>query len=254
MRSRMISACVLMAVWATSLAAKDGITVVGEPAGGTYALTVIPASDVPAEGYAVTGEVRYEGVQGQAFLEMWSVFGNGGRYFSRTMDPSGPMGILTGDSDWRAFGLPFYLNGAAPPERLEINVVLPGTGKVSVRNLRLGGLETMPHAGWWSDRTAGLVGGIGGGVIGLFGALTGWLVSKRRARNFTLSAMAIVTVLGAALLAAGGVALATAQPYGTWFPLLLGGTIMVFVFGFNWSKAKRAYAEAELRRMQARDR
>ena len=164
------------------------------------------------------------------------------------------MGVLTGDSDWRAFGLPFYLNGAAPPVHLEINVVLPGAGSVSVRNLRLGGLETMPHAGWWSDRTAGLVGGIGGGVIGVFGALTGWLVSKRRARNFTLTAMAIATVLGAALLAGGGVALATAQPYGTWFPLLLGGTILVFVFGLNRSKAKRAYAEAELRKMQARDR
>jgi hypothetical protein len=244
----------LLAISASALAVEDVITVEGEPAGGRYALTVISAPDVAAEGYAVTGEVRYEGVQGQAFLEMWSVLPDGGRYFSRTMDPSGPMGILTGDSDWRAFGLPFYLNGAAPPERLEINVVLPGTGTVSVRNLRLGGLETMPHAGWWSDRTAGLVGGIGGGVIGVFGALIGWLVSKHRARNFTLTAMAIVTVLGAALLAAGGVALATAQPYGTWFPLLLGGTIMVFVFGFNWSKAKRAYAEAELRRMQARDR
>jgi hypothetical protein len=212
------------------------------------------ATDVAEEGYVVTGEVRYEGVQGQGFLEMWSVFAGGGRYFSRTMDPSGPMGILTGSSDWRAFALPFYLNGVAPPERLEINVVLPGTGTVSVRNLRLGGLETIPHAGWWSDRTAGLVGGIAGGVIGIFGALTGWLVSRRRARNFTLAAMAIAAGFGVILLAAGAVALATSQPYGTWFPLLLTGSILAVVFGVNRPKAQRAYAEAELRRMQARDR
>ena len=35
------------------------------------------------------------------------------------------MAALTGDSDGRAFELPFYLNGAAGPERIEINLVLP---------------------------------------------------------------------------------------------------------------------------------
>jgi hypothetical protein len=82
----------------------------------------------------------------------------------------------------------------------------------------------------------------------------GWLVSKRRARNFTLSAMAVATALGAALLVAGVVALATSQPYSTWFPLLLAGAILVPVFGLNRRTAQRAYAEAELRRMQALDR
>jgi hypothetical protein len=254
MKKRIVSTLILLAACANAMTVEDVITIEGRPAGGTYALTVFTAPKVAADGYAVSGEVRYDDVQGQAYLEMWSVFADGSRYFSRTLAAGGPQGILTGTSDWRPFGLPFYLNGAAAPERLEINAVLPGPGTVSVRTVRLGGLDTLPHVGWWSDRAAGLVGAIGGSLIGIFGALMGWLVSKRRARNFTLSAMAVATALGAALLVAGLVALATSQPYSTWFPLLLAGAILVPVFGLNRRTAQRAYAEAELRRMQALDR
>lgn len=44
--------------------------------------------------YAITGSVRYEGVQGTAFLEMWSVFPDGGRYFSRTLATEEPPGVV----------------------------------------------------------------------------------------------------------------------------------------------------------------
>ena len=89
--------------------------------------------------YAVSGEIRYENVQGQAYLEMWSDFPEG-RYFSRTLgDPgSGPMSQMTGTSDWRKFMLPFDRTGTKnAPTRIEVNLFLPGRGVVFVGPLKL---------------------------------------------------------------------------------------------------------------------
>jgi hypothetical protein len=229
-------------------------TVTGGSAGGVYPLVVFTAPQVGGAGYAVTGEVRYEDVEGEAYLEMWNVFADGSRYFSRTLAADGARGLLSGSSEWRAFELPFNLGGSQPPVRLEINAVLPGAGTVSIRNLRVVGLDTLTRAGWWSDRTAGFVGGIGGSVIGIFGAFIGWLVSRRRARRFTLAAMTFAAVVGAILTVAGIAAWAMSQSYGTWFPMLVMGVILMLVFGVNRGKAERAYADAEMQRMKALDR
>jgi len=85
--------------------------------------------------YALSGEVRYQRVQGDGFLEMWNIFppakpgGAEAQYFSRTLSPSGEMGKITGSSDWRTFNLPFNAMGAASrPSRLEANLILPGAG------------------------------------------------------------------------------------------------------------------------------
>ena len=48
--------------------------------------------------YAVEGTVRYENVSARSYLEMWSWFANGGRYFSRTLGESGPTKYLEGSS------------------------------------------------------------------------------------------------------------------------------------------------------------
>ena len=42
--------------------------------------------------YAVTGEVRYDNVEGDGFLEMWNHFGETAAYFSRTLGITGPLG------------------------------------------------------------------------------------------------------------------------------------------------------------------
>src|SRR5438034_9909812 len=57
--------------------------------GGTFPLAVLDHPPVDGAGYAIWGKVRYMGVQGAGYLEMWSVF-PGGRYFSRTTDTEGP--------------------------------------------------------------------------------------------------------------------------------------------------------------------
>ncbi len=88
-------------------------------------LLTITNPPVTAVLYELTGEVRYDSVQGDGFLEMWNYFPPAksgapeGQYFSRTLGESGEMGKISGTSDWRQFGLPFNRTGAAkPPSRL----------------------------------------------------------------------------------------------------------------------------------------
>lgn len=109
----------------------DGsVEIDGSVGGGEYPLTTI-REPVGGAGYAVIGDVRYEGVVEPAYLEMWSVFPDGGRYFSRTLGAEGPMAAMVGESDWRRFELPFFLEGAtSTPSQLELNAVLPSGGRV----------------------------------------------------------------------------------------------------------------------------
>jgi hypothetical protein len=88
--------------------------------------------------WALQGRVRYERVASPGYLELWNFFGDGSRYFSRTLAESGPMAQLAGESDWRAVLLPFDASGAtAPLVQLELNAVLPGGGVVEIEPLRL---------------------------------------------------------------------------------------------------------------------
>jgi Protein of unknown function (DUF4019) len=102
-------------------------------------LLTITTPQIKAKRYAVMGEIRYENVQGAAYLEMWNDFPRG-RFFSRTMDEpgSGPTGQIAGTSDWRPFILPFdQMRIANTPNQIEVNLHLPGKGVVFVGPLRL---------------------------------------------------------------------------------------------------------------------
>ena len=135
------------------------------------ALLKIEDPQITRSFYAVRGEIRYEDVQGDGFLEMWNIFPPGnkgapeGKFYSRTLGSSGEMGKISGTSQLRTFMLPFNRTGAAtPPSRLELNLILPGKGVVHIGPLELveyaaSGAPAMAGA-WWSDRTAGWIGGI----------------------------------------------------------------------------------------------
>jgi len=219
--------------------------------GAAFQLAEIDDPGIDGDHYSVVGQVRYEGVEGSGYLEMWSVFADGGRYFTRTLAGSGPLASLRGRSGWRRFELPFFLEGHAPPTRLELNVVLPGRGTVLLGPLSLE--QSASEAAWWSKRTAGLVGAILGSLIGLAGAALGTFAGRGRARRFVLSALVGMVVLGALLLGIAGAALIAGQPSHVWYPTLLGGAIP-FVLGVALLRPlRRRYAEIELRRMRALD-
>lgn len=231
----------------------DAVEVTSSGSGGTFPLVVITDPVIHGDAYALTGRIRYRGVVGTGLLEMWSVFSDGARFFSRTLADRGPQAVISGDSEWRDFELPFFLRGSSRrPVRLELDLVLPGAGRVWTGPLEL----TSPGAtgsAWWSDRTGGLIGGIGGSLIGMTGAVVGILVARGRGRRAVLATMVALIVAGGGLLVAGVVALALSQPYSVYYPLLLGGIVTVAVFGLAFRRARRAYEDVELRRMRAMD-
>jgi hypothetical protein len=217
-------------------------------------IAVIDSPAVAGEPYAITGTVTYRGVEGEGYLEMWSSFPDGGRYFSRTLEEAGPLGKLRGSSSERPFVLPFTLTPDAPrPVRLELNVVLPGAGHVTVGNLRLasGSEATSAPGAWWSAESAGLIGGAAGSAVGLFGALAGTLCSLGRGRHLVIGGLLALGSSGLALLAVGVAALALGQPYEVWYPLVLLGVLDPVLAFSLLPTARRRFEAAGLRRGQA---
>lgn len=233
------------------------VNATGQPA--TFHLATLDRPAISQAFYAVAGKVRHDSVQGQAHLEMWSVFPNGGQYFSRTLGTSGPLRSLEGSSPWRSFLLPFRNDPGGPaPQKLVLNAVLPGGGTVELGPLRLvqylSGEDPLARAGaWWSDQAAGLVGGIYGSLVGCLGGLIGFLVSRGRARAFVVASLKALAGLGVLALGAGVVAVVRQQPYAVYYPLLLCGAIAGAIPFWALPMARRRYEDVELRRLRARD-
>lgn len=232
----------------------------GRPVGTLLHLVTIDHPPLTTPRYVVTGEVRYEAVVGQAYFEMWSVFPDGERYFSRTLDAGGMLASLHGDSKWRRFALPFVYNattGTAPlPSRLEINFVLPGRGTVWLGPLHLQrfGLSTATAPGaWWSERTGSLFGAVGA-LLGIVGAMIGVLASRGKARRLVFSLVIGMVVVGVGLAALGAVATVRSQPRYVWYPLLFIGGVSALVGIFVLPVVRRRYAADEMRRIEAMDR
>ena len=224
----------------------------------TLRLLTIDAPGVTHSRYAIAGEVRHEGVEGTAYLEMWSAIPGQGSFFTRTLASSGPMKSLTGSAPWRPFLLTFDATGAPPPRSLEVNLVLPGRGTVSlgpVRLLRYGeGEDPLAAFGaWWGPRAAGLGGAITGSLIGCLGALVGLLAQRGRGRALALGLLKGMLVMGAAAIALGAVALVRSQPYEVVYPLLLEGVLCGVLGAALLPRLRRRYEELELRKMRALD-
>jgi hypothetical protein len=166
---------------------------------------------------------------------------------------------IEGSSDWRSFVVPFFnREGAPPPRKLVMNLVLRGPGEVELgpsELVQFGENENPLGAGdaWWGEREAGLIGGIGGSLVGLLGALVGWLGGAGRARRFVLGALWAMTALGVVSLIAGFLALAREQPYAVYYPLLLAGVLCATLGLFLRGNLSKRYAARELRRMKALD-
>jgi hypothetical protein len=222
---------------------------------GRSSVTVltIERPQVGALRYRLSGQLRYDNVEGTGYLEMWSHFPDGGRYFSRTLAEEGPMMKLDGTSGWRSFVLPFDATGASyPPQLLVINVVLPGRGTVYLGPLELSE-ETGADAGTLG-RFAGMAGGIAGAVVGCIGALIGVLTSLGRARRFVIVTAISLIALGALTFIAGIAAYGAIWPGSAFYPLLLLFGFLTAVVPLSLLPViRKRYEEIELRAMRAHD-
>lgn len=220
----------------------------------TQTILEIEAPPITGDPYAITGRVKYEDVEGTAYIEMWNHFGAHGAFFSRTLMEHGPMKSLSGSSDWREFHLPFQRGpDVPPPERLVVNIVLPGRGTVYVSPLKLVQPDE-PHAGtWWTGRQSNLLGAGLGVLLGGMGALIGVLASRGRARRLVLGAILVAFIVGIGSLLLGLVAARAGQPYHVFSMPLLIGAIYVVVPASMARSILRQYESWELRRMQSLD-
>ncbi|MFO1096053.1 MAG: hypothetical protein U0992_22520 [Planctomycetaceae bacterium] len=261
--------------------AKPGETVISSP---VIRLATIEDPPITMQTFALNGWVRHKGVAETGSLEMWVIFADGAHYFSRTLADAGPMQSIKGDADWREISLPFQLSPdpkAPKPNKLIVNLFLPGAGEVTLSDLTLtdgakivaaatpntgenvrgdGAVEKAasvtaaigPKA-WWSDRSAGLVGGIGGSLIGLLGAIVGVLAGMGIGRPLVITILAAVVAIACVLVPAGIVALAIGQPYAVYYPLLFGGGMCGMFGTIGFAVLRQRYAAVEMRRMQALD-
>ncbi|MCP4299454.1 MAG: hypothetical protein GY783_02610 [Gammaproteobacteria bacterium] len=244
---------------------EEPLTITAVPGRQRHEVVVLPEPGISSPVYALKGRVRYENVAGDGFLQMDNHFGEMGTFFTKSLAPSGPLGKITGSSDWRPFVLPFYASngdqtgGATPiPRELTLSLFLPGSGTVSISDVELyqyaSGEDPLQQTGqWFSNRSAALFGGIGGGLLGLWGALIGVLSSRGRARGFVLGSANALLIIGIASLVGGVIAFASAQPYAVYYPLLLIGVIVVVVIGKLRGTLLSKYEERELKRMQSMD-
>jgi len=227
------------------------------PGPASLHLVTIDHPSITGPAYAVTGQVRYQGVEGQGYLEMWTVFPDGERFFSRTLASQGALAALHGDSPWRSFELPFDLSGASQlPTRLEINLVLPARGTVWLGPLHLQrsyAPAATGQGGWWSERFATLVGVIVGSVVGVVGAIVGILGGRGKARRLVLALLVGMIAIGGCLVLVGAAAASSSQPRHVWYPLLAIGGASAIIALVILPVMRRRYAADELRRIVAMD-
>ncbi len=224
----------------------------------TFRVLLLKNPGVTTATYAIKGKIRYEGVEGDGYMEMWNYFPDGKRFFSRTLT-GGLLKPLSGTADWRHFAVPFFIgDNPQRPVRLVVNVVLPGRGTVDIGPLQLveyaAGEDPLAIPGvWWAGRTGGLLGGILGCVLGLMGAIIGMLCGRGKARRLVLGMMKLMGVLGVSFLVAAGVAMAMGQPSGVWYVMLLPGIICTILAAILLPVIRRRYQADELRKIEAMD-
>ena len=105
--------------------------------GGTrrYHLLTIEEPHIQRFCYAIDGEVQYRGVEGTGYFEATSHMPDGKRYVMKTLAAGRWLQRIEGDTDWRDFGLAYSVSrNKVLPERIDLDLVLPGPGTVWVGN------------------------------------------------------------------------------------------------------------------------
>ena len=237
----------------------------GQRTAVTVRLVSFEQPSISTTRWVLTGEVEFAEVEGPAYLEMLSYLGDSGPFFTRTLAETGPMQKLQGSENWRAFALPFTSReDAPPPSRIDLNLVLPGPGRVTISPVLL--VELAPGedllavvgasgsaGGWWGVQAAGWIGGVLGSMIALSGAAIGVLGGQAKARGAVLGLLRGWLVIGLLGLGLGALALLLGQPYHVWYvPVLIGVICTILGLGLH-QVMKRRYEQAEDRRLRAQE-
>ena len=238
----------------TALVAADpngqpAFEVKGGAAQTTTTVVNCPAPTIETNQYVVRGSVKYDAIVGEGYLELWSDFGDKGKFFTRSLSDWGALRKLKGTSSWREFELPFRADSGMHPKNLTLNVVLPSTGTVVVSQPIFVPVDTASE--WWTNQQAGLYGGVMGSCLGVLGAIVGCLAGLKKARSITLGLFVAGLSASGVCLLMGLIAVVFRQPWHVYYPLLLIGVIGVGVLGGNLWNLLHRYRNDELRHMAA---
>lgn len=155
---------------------------------GPHNVVVLEIDAPPLSGprWRLEGRMRYQNVESEGHLILISKL-EGRDYTTKTVAYEGPIGKITGSSDWRRFALPFRLTDQkGPPEKLTLQVFLPGSGIVDLSPVQLYAdfddelvANLGPRIGW-NQGTMGMAAGLFGGLLGLIGAILGLLNATKQ--------------------------------------------------------------------------
>jgi hypothetical protein len=76
--------------------------------------------------------LKSEGLDGQAYLEMWCRFPGKGEFFSRALQNT-----ISGSNDWASYETPFFLKKGEKPDMIKLNLVVKGSGKVWIKDVEI---------------------------------------------------------------------------------------------------------------------
>lgn len=92
----------------------------------------VPDPDVDQGHLFYRCQLKTEGLQGRAFLEMWCRFPGKGEFFSRGLTDT-----VSGSTDWSTRQTAFVLKQGEKPDLVKLNVVVEGQGRVWIRDVAL---------------------------------------------------------------------------------------------------------------------
>jgi predicted Ser/Thr protein kinase len=98
----------------------------------TFRLFEVPVDGLEQCVVTYQANLKSEGLDGRAYLEMWCHFPSGGEFFSRGLD-----NVISGSNDWAAFQTPFFLKPGEKPDLFKLNLVVEGAGKVFIKDVQL---------------------------------------------------------------------------------------------------------------------
>ena len=100
----------------------------------TQAFRLFEVPDPGVENCTVLYQARLktENLAGRAYLEMWAHLPGLGESFSR-----GLHNVATGSNEWATYETPFYLKAGERPDRIRLNLVVEGQGKVYIKDIVL---------------------------------------------------------------------------------------------------------------------
>jgi predicted Ser/Thr protein kinase len=98
----------------------------------TFRLFEVPVDGLEQCVVTYQANLKSEGLDGRAYLEMWCHFPSGGEFFSRGLD-----NVISGSNDWASFQTPFFLKAGEKPDLLKLNLVVEGVGKVFIKDVQV---------------------------------------------------------------------------------------------------------------------